>query len=103
PLAFVRWRNGSFVRTLMPGNAFALAGALGQAGDEVKAKGDLHLTIDPNLHRTLQDAVRAWVKEPAQGALGFDPERPDAKDASLTLIDTFTGELLAMPSAPAVD
>ncbi|AIE83571.1 hypothetical protein [Fimbriimonas ginsengisoli] len=105
PLAFVRWRNGAYRRVFPGGPSFGMVANLGRVGDEVKPKDDLKLTLDLGLHRRLQDALRSWcLQQSPRSGLNWkleDPER--TKPVSMTLIDTFKGDVLALPSFPHVD
>jgi hypothetical protein len=105
PLAFVRWRNGAYRRVLPGGAAFGVVANLGRVGDDVVPKTDLKVTLDLGLHKRLQDALRSWCLQQAPRAgLNWkleDPER--TKPVSMTLIDTFRGDVLALPSFPHVD
>ena len=105
PLAFVRWRNGAYRRALPGGPSFGLAANLGRVGDDVRPAHDLSLTLDLDLHQRLQDAIRRWcLAQPPRSDLGWrlnDPE--ESKPVSMTLIDTFSGDVLALPSFPHAD
>lgn len=105
PLAFVRWRNGTYRRVLPGGGVFGLAEALGNAGDEVRAEKDLRLTLDLDLHSRLQVAIRDWALSiRGRPDLAYRLEDPvRSKDVSLALIDTVKGDVLALPSFPHVD
>jgi hypothetical protein len=105
PLAFVRWRNGTYRRVLPGGGVFGLAESLGNAGDEVRAEKDLRLTLDLDLHTRLQTAVREWALSiRGRPDLAYRLEDPvRSKDVSLALIDTNKGDVLALPSFPHVD
>ncbi|MGV3616201.1 MAG: hypothetical protein ACO1SV_12775 [Fimbriimonas sp.] len=105
PLAFVRWRNGTYRRVLPGGAVFGLAEALGHAGDEVRAQKDLRLTLDLDLHRRLQTAVRDWALSiRGRPDLSYGLEDPvRSKDVSMAILDTHSGDVLALPSFPHVD
>lgn len=105
PLAFVRWRNGTYRRVLPGGGVFGLAEALGNAGDEVRAENDLRLTLDLDLHARLQGALREWALSiRGRPDLAYRLEDPvRSKDVSMALIDTTRGDVLALPSFPHVD
>lgn len=105
PLAFVRWRNGTYRRVLPGGGVFGLSEALGNAGDEVNAKEDLRLTLDLDLHSRLQAAIRDWALSiRGRPDLAYRLEDPvRSKDVSMALIDTAKGDVLALPSFPHVD
>jgi len=105
PLAFVRWRNGSYRRALPGGPSLGMVANIGRVADDVKPKTDLTLTLDYDLHQRLQEAVRSWcLSQTDRPDLGWRLEDPElTKPVSMTLLDTFTGDILALPSFPQMD
>ncbi len=100
PLAFVRWSNGSYRRIFNDADAFTLAHGIGEAGDALALEEkDIRLSIDRDLQKELQQAVLKWARNNPR----FGPNRVEAPSISLTVMDPFTGEVLAMPSFPSVD
>jgi cell division protein FtsW (lipid II flippase) len=104
PLAFVRWRNGSYRRVLPGGASFGMVANIGRTADDVRPRHDLALTLDLDLHQRLQSAIRAWCMAQPRSDLGWQRNDPETtKPVSMALIDTFRGDVLALPSFPHVD
>ena len=104
-LAFVQWRNGDLRRVFPQGRLFALAYSIGKAADEIEEVGGtvpdtLHLSLDVELQRRLQQAIEQWAAaRPAYRR--NDPLL--GKRVAVTVLDAFTGEVLALPSWPYGD
>jgi hypothetical protein len=130
-LAFTQWRNGSKRRVFPEGPLFAMADTLGKAADRTiqlrdDAQHRLHrvtdedraateaflkapelkteevkrlpLALDLNLHRILQEYVESWSESPRMRRERIRPRR-----LAITLMDAFSGELLALPTWPTED
>jgi hypothetical protein len=100
PLAFVRWSNGSYRRVFNDADAFTLAYSIGEAGDALALeKKDVRLSIDRDLQKELHQAILSWARNNPR----FGYNRVEAPNISLTVMDPFSGEVLAMPTFPSVD
>ncbi|MCC2671954.1 MAG: hypothetical protein K0Q72_4425, partial [Armatimonadetes bacterium] len=128
-LAFTQWRNGRKKRVFPEGGVFALADTMGKAADRTiqlqdEAKRRLHrvadedrpftealvkaptlptdkslaLSLDLSLHRGLQEYTESWMGSRAMRGARIRPRR-----LAITLMDAFSGEVVAMPSWPAED
>lgn len=109
-LAYVRWRNGE-QRRMFPEAGFPLAHLLGKAADQTataesslttnerKLGQELVLGIDRTLHQTLQQALARY----ARSNHNYDPLRPPPLRLAVTVIDAFSGRVLALPSWPLLD
>lgn len=106
--AFTQWRNGRYQRVFPQGTAFGLAYAIGQAADEIVTVGteslgmDISITLDMELQRALQSRMISY---------GLSSDRPRYRlndpllspRVAMTVMDAFSGEVLALPSYPSVD
>jgi hypothetical protein len=100
PLAFVRWSNGSYRRVFNDADAFTLAYSIGEAGDALGLeKKDVRLSIDRDLQKELHEAILRWARNNPR----FGYNRVEAPNISLTVMDPFTGEVVAMPTFPSID
>jgi hypothetical protein len=104
-LAYVQWRNGSQRRFFPEGRNFPMAYALGKAMDRSRSLGSptpetIALTIDMELQRALQAEVTRLASKPGE-IYSNDPVATPL--IAVTVLDPHTGEVLAMPSWPALD
>ncbi|MEZ0324904.1 MAG: hypothetical protein ACAH95_03290 [Fimbriimonas sp.] len=100
PLAFVRWSNGSYRRIFNDADAFTLAYSIGEAGDALALEQkDIRLSIDRDLQKELHQAILKWARNNPR----FGYNRVEAPNISLTVMDPFTGEVVAMPTFPSID
>jgi hypothetical protein len=109
-LAFTRWRNGEY-RRLFPETALPLAYLIGKAADaaaqmekdvpdaDKRLKEVLPINIDVALQRTLQQRVAAYAK----GNANYTPYRLLPNRLAVTVMDAFSGQVLALPSWPALN
>lgn len=109
-LAYVRWRNGER-RRMFPEGSLALAHFLGKAADKAAAAeasqtpankrlGDeLTLNLDVSLNRSLQQTLVRY----ARSNPNYDPLRPRPNRLAVTVLDAFSGQVLALPSWPMLD
>lgn len=109
-LAYVRWRNGE-QRRMFPEAGFPLAHLLGKAADQTagaeasllpgerKLGPELALGIDRALHQTLQQTLARY----ARSSRNYDPLRPPPLRLAVTVMDAFSGRVLALPSWPLLD
>jgi hypothetical protein len=104
-LAFVKWRNGKEQRVITDSSAASLVYTAGKAADQAKKNGQslpdsISLTVDTSLQRKLQLRIEEFAKkEPhykANDALYTDP-------IAVSVMDAFSGEILALPSWPLAD
>ena len=65
--------------------------------DEAVAGADVYLTIDANLQKKAEEALKKDIEKIASG--GYD-EKIDAKSGAVVVMDVNTGEILAMASYP---
>lgn len=106
-VAFVRWRNGT-QRRIFTGDAFPFAYLLGKAGDmavrmeenlpasERRLGEQLSLTIDPELQEDLQKELGLYAaSDPNYSPYQIQPNR-----LAVTLMDAFSGRVLALGSWP---
>lgn len=68
--------------------------------EEAIAGSDVILTLDSNLQRVTEDALKANIQKIASGGFG---EVYDAKSGAAVVMDVKTGEILAMASYPDYD
>jgi hypothetical protein len=104
-LAHVKWQNGREQRVILEGSLSSLAYALGSAADRAWESGRrlpdrLTLTLDTPLHRALQRELEGYAAHDPHYS-GSDPFVTDSLAA--TVLDAFSGEVLALPSYPLVD
>jgi hypothetical protein len=110
-LAYVRWRNGGYRRMFPEGN-ITLPYFLGNAADRTFAmeaeadipqneriKPELALTLDLALHKKLQQRLIGYAGTHSN----YGPFRTYPNRLSATVIDAFSGEVLAIPSWPLLD
>lgn len=109
-LAFTRWRNGEY-RRLFPETALPLAYLIGKAADaaaqmerdkpdaDKRLKEVLPLNINVLLQRTLQQRVAAY----AAGNSNYTPHSLLPNRLAVAVADAFSGQVLALPSWPALD
>jgi hypothetical protein len=99
--AYTQWRNGALRRVFPARDLLPMAYALAEVADEVRPSDDLKLTLDLDLQRSIQQSIQ-------QFATKTDPYSKDmniltSKRIAVTVMDAFTGEVLALPSWPAID
>jgi hypothetical protein len=104
-LAFVKWRNGEYQRIFPRGELFPLAFAIGKAGDRAAVLGEappdtLMLTIDVPLQNSLNRNVSEYAN---QNPHYNDTDLTRVRRLALTVMDAFSGEILAVPSWPSVN
>ncbi len=101
-MAYVRWRNGESRRVYPAGREFPLVYALGKAADRVgdRMEPDLPLSLNLRLHRQLQRETERWAASQPDYA-GNLPLK--SKKLAVTVMDAFSGEVLALPSYPSAD
>jgi len=110
-LAYVRWRNGGY-RRMFPEGSITLPYFLGSAADRTVAmeteaslpeneriKPELALTLDLALHKKLQQKLISY----AGTHPNYQPFRTYPNRLSATVIDAFSGKVLAIPSWPLLD
>ena len=104
PLAFSQWRNGrteTFYRQsdVLPWSAAILDVARGQS----KVR-DINLSLDLPLHEQLQRRLSQWAKSQPDYR-NADQAAPAARQQrlALTVMDAYSGEVLALPCWPLRD
>lgn len=102
-IAFSTWRNGKLRRVVSEGSLARLAEDLGKALDERGAErrpalpSSLTLTVDDALQQKLERSLADWMDR-----IYSDADPPHRRRGlSLTVLDAFSGEILALPSLPA--
>ncbi len=109
-LGATEWRNGRWQYVYPGGKEFPSVYTLMEAGrqahllaaaDEVDAPEDtLNLSLDVRLHRDLQTAMATYTRQNPTYRAG-DPLRTNR--LAFTVLDAFTGEVLALPAWPLPD
>lgn len=109
-LASVQWRNGEDKRLFPEGDLFPMAFALGKAADDamnadavgiaVKTS-DLDLTLDLQLHQELHHHVARYAQR--HPWYNQNEEITQTKILAVSVMDTFSGKILAIPSWPVFD
>jgi hypothetical protein len=106
-LAYVRWRNGE-QRRMFPEASFQLAYLMGKAGDaafqmeqnlsasEHKIGEKLSLNIDISLQGELQRELVRYARLNSN----YSPYHSRPNRLAVTVLDPFTGKVLALPSWP---
>jgi hypothetical protein len=105
-LAFVQWRNGKDQRIFPDGSYFPMAYTLGKAADHmanhgIKKSMDLNLTLDHPLHIALQKEINYYGRTHRNYRIRENIS--DTKILSVAVMDSFSGEILALPSYPYFD
>lgn len=104
-LAFVKWRNGKEQRIIADSSASSMVYTIGKAADQAKSNGQnlpdrISLTLDTSLQRKLQLRIENFAKnEPHYRS--NDPFYTDP--LAVSVMDAFSGEILALPSWPVAD
>lgn len=104
-LAYTKWRNGKQRRIFPYGHSFPMAYTLAKAVDTAKSKGKLtprklELSIDISLHQTLKKSIRRF----ANGDFFYQSKDPlKSPRIALTVMDAFSGEVLALPGYPGAN
>jgi hypothetical protein len=103
-LAYSRWRNGSMRRITAGGSAASLALGLGTLLDAQKTMRGISpparviLTLQPDLERLLEQILAT------QAAAIYRDSPPGRRQrVSLTVLDAFSGDVLALPTWPTSD
>lgn len=109
-LAYVRWRNGE-QRRMFPEGGLTLVYLIGKAGDqaaaleakipfaEQKLKKELTLTLDVSLHQELQQQLTRY----ARNHPNYNPFRSRPNRLAVTVMDAFSGQVLALPGWPTLN
>ncbi len=109
-LAYVRWRNGE-QRRMFPESGLTLVYMLGKAGDQAaaletkltpaerKLKDELPLSLDVSLNQTLQQELARYASHQPN----YSPFRPRPNRLAVTVLDAFSGQVLALPTWPTLD
>jgi hypothetical protein len=104
-LAYTRWRNGKMRRIFPYGSLFAMPYTLAKALDSEKSRGKklpqkLELSIDVLLQQMLQKVIREF----AANDIFYRANSPiKTPKIALTLMDAFSGQIIALPSYPEVN
>jgi len=103
-LANVIWRNGSYVRTFPQGADFPLARSISDVADMTRyPQKDVPLSIDLQLQRSLQGAVRDWATSEHR-LVDRGTRKPDGLPfTALSVIDSFSGKVRALAAVPSAD
>lgn len=104
-LAYVKWQNGMEQRIILESSASSLVYVVGNAADRARDNGQelpdkLILTLDAPLHRSLQQEVEGYARQDPHYREN-DPFNTDS--LAISVLDAFSGEVLALPSWPLVD
>ncbi len=105
-LSFVQWRNGEIVRKYPEQNNFPLAYTLGKFEDvqknisKVPITDTLKLSIDIALNNNLQKLIEDYAKK---DSIYRDNDPLLTDRLALSVIDAFTGEILALPEWPSIN
>jgi hypothetical protein len=101
-LAYSRWRNGSIKRITTGGSAASLARGLGTLLDAQKTvrgtpqtPARVILTLQPDLERQLEQILATQA-----ATIYRDSPRGRRQQVSLTVLDAFSGDVLALPTWP---
>ncbi|MBI4547255.1 MAG: hypothetical protein HY707_04690 [Ignavibacteriae bacterium] len=98
--AFTQWRNGRTRRLFPEGEVFPLSYALAKSMDELPHRPDtLAISLNLSLHTSLQNEIAAFASRYPQYS---DNEPLSTRKLAVTLIDAFSGKLLAIPSWPFI-
>ena|GEM_PF-4207241 len=103
-LANVIWRNGSYIRTFPQGADFPLARSIADVADSTKyPKKDIQLSVDLQLQRSLQGALRKWATTEHR-LVDRGIRKPDGLPfTALSVIDSYTGKVKALAAVPSAD
>jgi hypothetical protein len=104
-LAFVQWRNGNEERMFPRGDLLPLTLSVGLAADRAKELGgdppvSLTLNIDTELESSLDKVINDYAH---QDDWYSGPPAGQTRRLALTVLDAFSGEVLALPSWPFSD
>ncbi|MCX6579776.1 MAG: hypothetical protein NT166_06290 [Candidatus Aminicenantes bacterium] len=104
-LSSVQWRNGSKKRLFYVGDRFAMLYMLGKAADsaqkEKEIPPEITLTLDYDLHSDLHKSIARYADE---NPLYMKKEKlHETRRIAVTVMDTYTGKIFALPSWPPVD
>lgn len=108
----VALQNGKRVRVYPLGSDFSFAAGISEAYESIirskgsTEKGDRTISIDEGLHVALQNRLKSWGRtrgRPISRLIAGGGERQFPFFTAVTVIDSFTGKLLALPSIPHTD
>lgn len=103
-LAFVQWRNGDDCRIFPGGAVFPMAYTLGKTADymancSMEIPDKLSLTLDFDLHTNLQKEIDGYGRN--HETYMKRRNLSDTKVLAAAVMDSFSGEIVALPSWPS--
>lgn len=106
-LSYVQWRNGEMKRMFPQGQEFSMAYSLGLTADMAKdynknLTNEIQTSLNLQLHAELADDIESVVRQ-NRYRNRYNKNIHYSNRIALTILDAYSGQILAIPQYPTVD